>query len=66
MFYSICNFPIPSRWIAADGSNYGYIATGIDSQRDDIQVDETINGLTTGVKRSIDYYKIQYRYKEIK
>jgi hypothetical protein len=70
-FYSISNFPIPSVWLAADGGTYGYIATGIDTTRDDILVDEFtdyVEGLplkATGVKRSIDYFKIQYRYYQV-
>jgi hypothetical protein len=48
---------IGSWWSAADGGRYGYVVTAIDLSNGEV----TVLG-TDGISRTIDYYKLQYRY----
>ena len=57
-FLTFEQIKIGSWWAIAQGGSYGYCVIGKNEQTQDIDVLSTC-----GEKRSIDYFKLQYRYK---
>jgi hypothetical protein len=53
--------PIGSIWIAADGGSYGYEVIGKSENGQDIIVAD----LRRQTPREINYFKLQYRYKQV-
>lgn len=57
-FLKFEEIPIGSWWAMASGSKYGYCVTGKDARTSTVFVLST-----AGEIRTIDYFKLQYRYK---
>jgi hypothetical protein len=65
-FLSIHDIREASIWMAADGSSYGLLVTGKDLDAEDILVKRfDSNGWVDNCPGRIDWFKLQYRYKQV-
>lgn len=77
-YKSIADIAPGSRWVAADGGHYGYVVVGLSPDptsedvivlgfRDRTATDPSCLGDTVfdSDPRSINYFKLQYRYYEL-